>query len=84
MTAARIECPWCKERLGYVSIFPEGLPPKVEQVQSIVRQQDAALVSDESTGSAAGHPDGGSIEAFEAWCESNATEAIESTSRLHS
>jgi alpha-acetolactate decarboxylase len=33
-------------------------PPKVEQMQSVVRQQDAALSSDESGGSAAGNPDG--------------------------
>lgn len=35
----------------------EGLPPKVEQTQPPVRQQDAALTSDEPPGSAAGNPD---------------------------
>jgi len=46
----------------------EGLEAKPEQVQSIVRQQDAALVTDESTGSAAGNPDGPHwTEGFEAF-----------------
>lgn len=36
----------------------EGLEAKPEQMQSVVRQQDAALSSDESGGSAAGNPDG--------------------------
>ena len=50
--------------------FIEGLPPKAEQVQLPVQQPDAALVSDEPPGSAAGNPDGSlSIEGFEAWLE---------------
>lgn len=39
----------------------EGLEAKPEQMQSVVRQQDAALSSDESGGSAAGNP--GAIDA---------------------
>lgn len=66
------------EEIKHICDLIEGLPPKVEQVQSIVRQQDAALVPDESTGSAAGNPDGGSLEAFEDWIESE----IEMTNRL--
>lgn len=46
----------------------EGLEAKPEQMQSVVRQQDAALSSDESGGSAAGYPDGDKwIGEFEAW-----------------
>jgi len=68
----------------------EALPPKAEQTQPPVQQPDAALSSDEPPGSAAGNPDGDSLEAFVAWCGeqrealyrharnpvSNATEAL--------
>lgn len=45
----------------------EGLEPKAEQVQPPVQQPDAALCTNEPPGSAAGNPDGDSLEAFEAW-----------------
>jgi len=46
--------------------YIEGLPPKVEQIQPVVRQQDAALHPDKHGRSAAGNPDGHHwTEAFE-------------------
>lgn len=46
----------------------EGLEPKAEQMQSVARQQDAALSPDESGRSAAGNPTDW-IEAFEVWLD---------------
>ena len=48
----------------------EGLEPQAEQMQSVARQQDAALSPDESGRSAAGNPTD-SLEAFEAWVRTN-------------
>lgn len=67
MTVARIECPWCKERLAYVSISPEGLEAKPEQIQPIVQSQDAILDTDKPSVQPAGNPDGDVLEAFSRW-----------------
>lgn len=51
----------------------EGLEPKAEPMQSVARQQDAALSPDESGRSAAGNPTD-SLEEFVKWAESQLAE----------
>lgn len=65
-----ITCRKCRESIWITAEqCPEGLEAKPEQMQSSVRQQDAALRPDESSGSAAGNPDGDWIGEFEVWLD---------------
>jgi hypothetical protein len=79
----KVECVYFEFGGQLWRVAPDGMSAEVttrsvEQIQPVVRQQDAALHPDKHGRSAAVNPDGDSLEAFEYWIESE----IEMTNRL--